>query len=84
MVLEALDPDQGGLASGTPEDVWQNLSDRGIALDLPSVRRTLETLVASRRVERVEREGEEPVYTRPEVLLRAMGVLKPSARRPRT
>jgi hypothetical protein len=81
-LLEALDPDLGGLASGTAAEIWENLRDRGIDSDPAAVRRTLEALAHSRQVERVEREEGPPVYTRPGVLLRAMGILKPSTRQP--
>jgi hypothetical protein len=77
-VLEALDPDLGGVASGTSEEIWENLSDRGIEAEPRSVQHALDGLVIARKVERVEREEGPPVYTRPEVLLRAMGILKPS------
>jgi Fe2+ or Zn2+ uptake regulation protein len=80
-VLEALDPDLGGLASGTAEEISENLADRGIDSEPSAVLRTLEVLAQSRKVERVEREEGPPVYTRPEVLLRALGILKPSTDR---
>ena len=83
-VLQALDPELGGLASGTAEEICENLTDRGIRTDTLAVERALETMTISRQVERVEREEGPPVYTRPEVLLRAMGILKPPSARPGT
>jgi len=80
-VLEALDPDLGGLASGTAAEISENLADRGIDSEPSAVLHTLEALARARKVERVEREEGPPVYTRPEVLLRALGILKPSADR---
>ena len=83
-VLEALDPDLGGLTSGTAEEIWENLTDRGSTADLREVEVAIEALARSRKVERVEQEDGPAVYTRPEVLLRALGILKPSSARGRT
>ena len=51
-------------------------SGSGEDYDLSSVRGVLEDLVLARSVERVEMEEPEPMYTRPDVLLRAIGVVE--------
>ncbi len=73
-ILAALDPDAGGQASGTLEEIAALLRSGEIAVDDEAVRGTLDRLVAQHRVERVLTEDGSTTYTRPEVLLRIAGV----------
>lgn len=75
-VLDLLDPRKGGVWAQTLDGLRERLAER----ELPSDRRTVVTvlnrLCAARRLERVETEDRGPVYTRPEILLLAPGLVE--------
>lgn len=73
-VLRALNPEAGGRASGTLEEIGALLRSRGLTVDDEAVRAVLDRLVAQHRVERVLIEDGSTTYTRPDVLLRMAGV----------
>ena len=78
-VLDALDPARGGGFSADLAEVQAYVKERGIACDARRVAKAVERLVAERQVERVETD-DGPRFTRPEVLLRAPGLLSLAAR----
>ncbi len=74
-ILVVLDPQAGGVYSASLESIRLILEKRGHRVEAASLRKVLDRLVRQGKVERVVIEDGSAVYTRPDVLLKAPGVL---------
>lgn len=74
-ILGALNPSTGGVYSGGTEVLLSLLRSRGVSVEEEALHEGLERLASQGRVERVETDDGTTVYTRPEMLLAAPGVV---------
>jgi hypothetical protein len=75
-LLRALDPLEGGVASGEIDRLRELLVARGVEISAAQLSKIATDLVAAGKLEAVVTEDGTTVYTRPDVLLRAAGVAR--------